>query len=84
MWQIDEKSVIFKMILLINVMSGHSYCEKCERTLPKKLPILGKGYRHRSLEIKIKITTLIKSFLKLWWTRKQPLVIFSEKWFYIY
>ena len=81
MWQIDEKSVIFKMILLINVMSGHSYCEKCERTLPKKLAILGKGYRHRSLEIKIMIATLIKPFLKLCWTRKQPLDILSEKWF---
>ena len=84
MWQIDEKSVILSMILLVNVISRHSYCEKCERTLPKKPPILGKGYRHRSLEIKIMITTLIKPFLKLWWTRKQPLVIFSEKWFYIY
>ena len=28
-------------------MIEHSCCDKCERTLPQKLPILGKGYQHR-------------------------------------
>ena len=51
-------------------MTEHSCCDKCERTLPQKLPILGKGYQHRPLEIKIMITTLIKPVLKLWWTLK--------------
>ena len=62
--------MISKMILFINNMTEHSCCDKCERTLPQKLPILGKGYQHRPLEIKIMITTLIKPVLKLWWTPK--------------